>query len=1077
MRGTLVRVCAVLLALAGAGGAPAAAQVTTGGITGRVTDSAGAVVPEATVEVVDPATGLRRNVAVRSNGMFLVQGLEPGGPYRVTVRAIGFQPAVRTNVNVKLSQNVRADAVMARQTVQVEEIVVAGVDADPDFTASRQGVQTTINDTLLRRLPTLDRDFSDFVKLTPQVSVREGEGGGVTAAGQNNRYNAIQIDGATVNDRFGLGRTGSAGGQADGRPVGLDAVKEYQVLLSPYDVRQGNFTGALINAVTKNGTNTFSGSAYVSRRQDNWAGFPVDQNEFSNWQFGGSIGGPIKKDKIHFFANAEFRREDQPASGPYFGFNEGPVVVRSADVDAFNARASALGLAGGNFNLVQVERPLANVLGRVDFQLNDANRLTVKYQYNDASRDVFSRTTSITNPTMDLDTYGYYFQSKTHNPAAQWLTNFKNGSANEFRLSLNRIRDARTPNVFEPIILVQNYPQASGTPLQVYSLRSGSEEFSQGNELDQDIWELTDNFTFPVGNHRVTVGTRNELYKVRNLFAQASYGVWQFDNQANFDAGIVEQYRARLPLPGSNNGEAKFTSGQLGFYVQDDWTVTPTFQLTGGLRADVPFFSTDLAYDQRVIADFGAQDTPGGQVLFSPRVGFNWDFNGKGISQLRGGLGLFTGVPAYVWYSNAYGNNGLGLVGLTCGQGGPAGSLAPAFSPDAGNPPNTCATGETVAPGGALGEVDLIGQDTKFPQVFRANLSFDRRLPYGIIGSIEGLYSKDVNQFFIVNRNLNAPTGTDANGRVLYGTLNANGTVTPSYFDLATYGPSFNGGVYELRNTSKGYSISLTGQLRRNFGRNLQASVGYTYSEAYDVQSFTSSRAISNWQFGRVHATNDLNDERTRSSFDRPHRIVASGTYTIGWKFPTDISLTYVGQSGTPYTYRTGGASGRGDLNRDGSNSNDAIYIPTGIGDPNGPVFSNAAQEAAFQEFIDGDNCLSSQRGSIMERNSCRNPWQNRVDMSFRQNLPVMQGTASFEIQIFNVLRMLDRDWGNVKTVGGGQFFDQAILDVTSATGINGREIVTFNPALLDNRYQLVSSAASVNPSTYYIQAGLRVTF
>src|SRR2546426_568155 len=287
---------ALLAALVAAVPQVATTQVTTGGITGRVSESGGTPVPEATVEGLKVATGFSYVVRVRPTGTYLVQGLERGGPYRVSFRSIGFQPSVREGVTVLLSQNVRLDAVLARQAVELEAVVVQG-QGDADFTPARQGAQTTITDSLLRRLPTIDRDFTDFIKLTPQVAVREGEGG-IAAVGQNNRFNTIQVDGSTVNDRFGLGRTGQAGGQADGRSVGIEAVKEYQILLSPYDVRQGNFTGALINAVTKGGTNEFKVSAFAYRRQQNWAGFPVDQREFSNTQWGFSFGGPIQRDRL-----------------------------------------------------------------------------------------------------------------------------------------------------------------------------------------------------------------------------------------------------------------------------------------------------------------------------------------------------------------------------------------------------------------------------------------------------------------------------------------------------------------------------------------------------------------------------------------------------------------------------------------------------------------------------------------------------------------------------------------------------------------------------------------------------------
>ncbi|MBA3555449.1 MAG: TonB-dependent receptor, partial [Gemmatimonadales bacterium] len=607
LSGKVVPHVLLLLVALTAGTVQAAAQVTTGGIIGRVVDSTGTPVAEATIEVLNPETGLRRTVNVNQQGNYSVLGLVPGGPYRVTIRSIGFRPLVREDVRVPLSQSVRADGTLARQAVQIEELVVTADASGAEFAPSRQGTQTTISDTLLRRLPTLDREFTDFVKLTPQVQVREGEGG-ITAAGQNNRFNTIQVDGATVNDRFGLGRTGQAGGQADGRAVGLEAVKEYQVLLSPYDVRQGNFSGALINAVTKSGTNRFSGSVFGYHRNEAWTGFPVSSAEFSNWQFGGSLGGPIQQDKIHFFANFERREEDRPAAGPFFGGSD-PVVVRPEDVAAFNAAAASYGLSSGNFDRVDISRPATNLLGRVDFLIGESSRLVAKFQYNEAALDVFDRTTSISNPTIELSNNGYFFDDNTYNPSLQFFTNFANGSANELLVSANIIRDRRTPFVREPVIIVQNYLQPSSTS-QIYTLTSGGEEFSHANELDQDIFEITDNFSIPLGAHRLTIGGRWEGYRVRNLFGQNVFGRWQFDDQADFAAGVVEQYQIRFGLPGSNGGESRFRAGQFALYAQDDWSVSPTFTLNPGLRFDLPYFTTALNYDPRVIADFGAQSKP-----------------------------------------------------------------------------------------------------------------------------------------------------------------------------------------------------------------------------------------------------------------------------------------------------------------------------------------------------------------------------------------------------------------------------------------------------------------------------------
>lgn len=1066
---------ALLTGLAG----PLAAQgVTTGAVSGFVRDSAGAPIANAQILVTYEPTGFRATATSNTNGLYLAQGLEPGGPYNVTARAIGYRPERAAGLRVSVAQTTRLDFMLATSTVQLEEILVANPANEEIFSPSRQGTALTVGDSALRRLPTLNRDFADFVKLTPQVGVRDGDEGGIAVSGQNNRFNTIQVDGATVNDRFGLGRTGQTGGQAGGRAVGLDAVKEYQVLLAPYDVRQGNFTGALINAVTKNGTNDLSGTAFITYRNDALAGEPLGNTEFNQTQFGASLGGPIIRDRAHFFINAELNRRTAPATGPYFGSADNPAPITQADYDRFLDIMEGYGLTAGDGDLFDRSNPLTNLLARFDWQLGTQNRLVFRYGYNQAEDDNFSRSTATNNPVFALSSTAYAFKNKTHNPSLQLFTNFANGASNEFRLSFQSIRDRRTPVVVEPNILVENLDNAN-SPAGSARIQSGSEQFSQGNELDQDFWELTNNFSKPVGNHLVTIGTRNEFYKVRNLFAQSSYGVWRFDNLDDFEAGLAENFLVSGSTGGGVTGETPFSAYTLGFYAQDQWALSDRFSLTYGLRADIPIFPDQPEYEARVAEDFGEYGVPSGQILWQPRVGFNYDLRGDRTSQLRGGVGVFAGAPAFVWMSNAYANTGLRFSQLTCSAGN-----TPAFSPML-PAPQSCLDGTAIEPGGFLGEVDIVGEDTKFPQVLRANLGIDQQLGNGLVGTLEGMYTKGINDYFIVNRNLAGPVGTDAVGRTVYGTFSGSGSSSPDYVN-SIYGPSFSGGVYELLNTSENYSYSLTGQLQKRFGANLFLTAGYTYSHAEDVHSFTSSRAISNWRFAWTYFGEQTEDVATTSSFDRPHRFVVGASWTAPWKrFPTDVSLTYVGQSGQPYTYIASGASGRGDLNADGTNTNDPIYIPTGPTDPmmlftdvldddDNVVLSAADQAEAFDEFISGEACLSEQRGEIMARNSCRNPWQTFLDMSIRQSLPTINGHAlSLEIGIFNLLNLLNEDWGKVKTAGGGVFYTDDPLQQVGYDAGTGLPVFNFDPANLENRYSVTSALGN----SYQVQVGLRYAF
>jgi hypothetical protein len=458
-----------------------------------------------------------------------------------------------------------------------------------------------------------------------------------------------------------------------------------------------------------------------------------------------------------------------------------------------------------------------------------------------------------------------------------------------------------------------------------------------------------------------------------------------------------------------------------------------------GLRVDIPVFFDQPTYADQVNTDFNNPDVPSGQILWNPRVGFNWDIGREQMQQLRGGIGMFTGNPAYVWMSNAYSNNGTGIGILGCGEGNPNG-LAPAFSSDAFGQTLSCvdASGSPtvgIGDGDFLGEIDLIGGDTKYPQVMRANLAYDRRLPADFLLTLEGIFNKGINDYFIVNRNFGADgTGsafaTDANtGRVLYGTQNQTGRSDPDYFRPSVYGTG-SVGVFELLNTSENYSYNLTAGVQKFIGEDLRLTGAYTFSRAYDVQSFTSSRATSNWRFGRMNAGDQLVDVATISSFDRPHKVTMSGTYDFPWKsWPTQISLIYIGYSGTPYTYISGGSSGRGDLNADGIVGNDPIYVITG---PSDPLMSweSSTDAAEMDALIAANSCLNDQRGTIMERNSCRNPWQNFMDLAVTQGFPAFAGNNRFSIQlgIYNFLNLLNSDWGIIKTAGGGVFPSQTVV-------------------------------------------------
>lgn len=1087
---------AATVALAGAAHAQG---TTTGAVTGRITDPSGNPVANAQVEIRNVATGARNGQVTRENGRYYLANLDVGGGYTITVRRIGFAPETRPGVVVSLSQTTRVDLTLRAQATTLAEVAVTGTRTGADFSPTRQGTQTTISDTLVRRTPTLNRDVADLTRLTPQVSTDPS--GRQSAGGQNNRFNNIQVDGVSLANRFGLGASPTLGSQVGGRAIALEAIKEFQVLLSPYDVRQGNFTGALVNAVTQSGTNEFKGSAFLYYRDQNFSRDTafVRNSPFLRRQLGVSLGGPIIRDRLRFFLTAETSRNATPASGPFYDPTSPNGIVNTtsanlritpAQIDSFNLGARNRGVPNvGSPTAFGLVNPLLNTFARLDYQISSGNRLVIRNIYNDQKQDDFFRSNGTFNFTSN-----YFRRTERSNQAvAQLFSNLPGAASNEAIVGLTSTRFKRAPSVLSPQYLVQNIG-GSGTGL---SFRGGTENSSQGNELREDLFEIQDNLTFPRGAHTFTVGTRNEIYKVYNAFLQNSYGNYTFASLADWVSGAnATSYAGSGSLGGPV--AAQFTAGQFGGYVQDQWTVNPRLTVTGGLRVDVPVFFDKPASTASVKTDFGRStaDIPSGNPQFSPRLGFNYDVTGDQVNQLRGGIGMFQGSPAYVWLSNQYQNTGSGLGQITCGVGNlnggaPAFTATPVAPTQCGNRVGLSGAnaalngtpGVSLTGGNFVGTVNLADPRLKFPQLLRATLGFDRRLPGGLVASVDGLYSKSLNSFFYTNINLPLDNAThiDAQGRTVYGSLAANGVPT-----VNVRFPRYGTNVINLGNQSKDYAYSVTGQLVKRFNGFFEGTAAYTYGRSYSVTDLTSSVALSNYQFGRVFSGSQFDQSLAPSAFDQPHRLLINATVTAPWKrFPTNVTTYASRQSGTPFTYTyfagTGGAN-RGDLNADGSNANDPIYIPTGPTDPkqpfvattiSGTAYSAAVQAQFFDQFVQEAPCLRSQRGRIMARNSCRNPAFYTWDATVEQTLPELRGNRlTARLDIFNVANLLNSKWGKIRSATG--FTNTTVLGAQTMTGADPATQVpqvTFNPTFI--RYpQLLNNAAF-----YQLQASVRYSF
>lgn len=1062
-------------AVVGVSDIAAAQGVTTGAITGLVTDESGKPVEGAQIQVENKSNGYRASTLTRDNGRYYIQGLEVGGPYTVQVRRLGFAMVSKDGITVALGQATPVDFALKQQVATlagVEVTATKGAIISPNKT----GVGTTISDTSIARLPSINRDFTDFARAAPQVSTT---GNGLSGGGVNNRYNLIQIDGANESDLFGLGANGRPGDQAGAKSISLDAVKEYQVLLSPYDVRQGNFSGLLINAVTKSGTNEFHGSLFGYTRDQDLTRKQPFLGAFSRQQYGGTIGGPIIKNKAFFFLSGEWQGEELLSTGPFIGSADSP--VSQAQVDQFNSVLDGYGIAGGTGERVNRPNPLTNIFARLDLNFLPNTRVVLRHNYAGADNENFFRDQiTSTLPQFPLTSYGFAFTSRKNATVLQAYTSLGNGILNELNVGYTTVNDKRDPNSKTAAISVQ-VPRSTGSGFALF--QAGGEASSHGNQLDQKTIEIMDNLSFSLGDHNITVGTKNILYESANLFANNLFGTWRFNSLDSLrgtcaTCGGVAQaasYAVSVPTPAGTDGFIRMKTATYSVYAQDQWTIRPTVNLTYGIRADIPTFRNTPVYNQAVDTayDRRTDEMPSGQIQWSPRIGINWDITGDQRNQFRAGIGSFTGNPAGVWLSNMYGNTGLvGTPGLNCNNATVTNAFyPPAFSAAAlASPPTRCGgTNANPASAALSSTINSVDPEMRFPQFMKYSIGFDHDFGNNMVATIEGLYTKAQYALFYSNLALTGPQGVDARGRTMYGTISG-----------ANSSPAVFGGrnqVYDVSNSSRDYSYNITASLNKRYSNNWEGNLAYTFSQAKDVQSTLSSTAASNFNQGRT-VSGDLLDKTTlaTSKWEQPHRITAVGTYTFPWKM--DVSMIYTGSSGSAYDhyYST-------DENADGSTANDLVYIPKSTTDANEILFTGynvpaqaanvTAQQQAFERFINNRECLKNQRGQIQSRMTCRAPWRDLYNVSLRQSIPSIQGHAvSVAVDIFNFANLVNSKWGQQKSVVQPGLPGVQLLTRTGVATQNGKTVgvYTFNTQLADYDVRNVES-------NYRIQLSLRYSF
>jgi outer membrane receptor protein involved in Fe transport len=1047
---------------------------TTASIGGKITDNNGEPLPGANITAVHQPSGSTYGATSDFDGFYRISNMRTGGPYTITITYVGFEAAVATDVFLQLGENRRISKQMQESVNQLDEIELVA-ERNGLFSSGRNGAETVISQRDIQNIPAASRSIADFVRLTPQASIREGvDGFSISISGQNNRYNAIYIDGAVNNDVFGLAGSGTNGGQTGVNPFSVDAIETFQVQVAPFDVKNSGFAGGSINAVTRSGTNNWEGSAYYFYRDENLAGKTPGGlvndgdsrerlSEFSAETTGFRIGGPIIKDKLFVFINYE-NQDDETAQPFTFSNYQGDSSL--ADLQGLsNFLNTQFGYDPGSFENSTATLKSDKIIAKIDWNINQDHKLSLRHSYVQAE-NLEARRSS--NRSIQFLNGSEFFDTETNSSALELNSRFGDKFANNFVFGYTKVDDDRDPQGSPfPSVTIQD---GGG------SIIFGAEPFSTANLLEQEIFTITNNFEIYSGAHAITIGGSFEYTEMKNVFFGNNFGTYTFSNLNDFLTNQpANAYQIGYSLLGQRSvgddstGAAEFATSQLAAYIQDDWNITDNFKLSLGLRIDVPFWRDGIENEVfntetvRLLTAAG-KDLQGARVgkgidtnlHIAPRVGFNWDVFGNRTTQIRGGFGVFTSRLPLVWPGGTYNNNG-----VTAGFSTERDFADPIFfNPDV----NTQQVSVEPGSGGTGGNIDLFAPDFQLPQVFKTNIAVDQKLPiWDLVLSTDFVYNENLQAVFYENLNIGGPVGF------------TNGPGRRQIFSRNAIDRRF-GGIYLASNTDEGYSYNVAVTLSKPFYRGFQGSVSWTFGRAEAIFDGTSSQNSSQWRNQQTVNGKNSNLPTTISDFSPGHRVIANVSYEHQWtkNLKTTIGLFYEGSEGTPFSYIY--QEGR-DLLNDDSRDNALIYVPRNASEitllegANG--LTAAEQWAALDAFIRGDSYLNSRRGKFAERNGTQGPWSDIVDLKFMQDFSInafgKNHTLQFSADIFNFTNMLNEDWGRKKFVPGN-----IGLIRTETAGEN--PVFSFNPnSFAEGVEQLDDSG--IQSSRWQMQLGIRYIF
>jgi hypothetical protein len=1088
---TSVRLSKLSLALVAVlAAAPAFAQSTSAGVGGHVVAADGQPVAGAEVTITHVESGTTSRAVTDASGNYSARGLRVGGPYTITITKAGTGASSEDNVYLALNQVADVDATLNADVTTLGEVTVVGTAGSDLFSPDKMGTGSNVTRDQIEALPSATRNIQDFIRLDPRIAQVSKADGAISAGGQNTRYNAIRIDGVSAADPFGLESNNLP---TERQPVSMDAIQEINIDLANYDTTITGGTGAVINAVTRSGTNEFHGSAYYDVRDKDWVREELDGVKFNGFDkeetWGATLGGPIMKDKLFFFANYEKYTRSAPGTSltetPY-----GRGFITDADIARVQAAAQGYGFDAGSLSLPDSSKTETEEYAvKLDWNITDDHRATLRY--NNFEQNVV-RFPLISSSGVSLSTSWYELPKTYETWVGELFSNWSDNFSTEFKLSRKDYAATRNPVANLPQIQIRGYGPSN------QSLYFGTEQNTHVNIVKTQEDTFFGAGTFYVGDHTIKGGLDYTTSDILNFFGRNLNGVYVFNNIADFENNRPTSYIVRAPRPDGGSiadVPARYTIKNTGVFLQDSWAVNNNLNMMFGVRIDMPDFSEQKLHNQLVEDTYGYDNTNTvSDDLVQPRFGFNYTFDSERPTQLRGGVGLFGGAAPNVWLAGTYQNTGLNYVEYSVFN--PA-DLVGTFTPNV-DPPYVPATGTNPActpvatlPNCPRANVDIAEPGLQLPSVWKANLAFDHELPwYGIVASAEvlltdvkdGIYFERLDLF---DANGNGATAIGQDGRPIFWNSFGLDPANSGNFGMSAgtkgaqvknYRPNGIGDVMLMRNTSKGKGSQLTVSLNKPMANDWGWMAAYTRTSAKEVSPLTSSQNTSNWSGTLINAANE------NISYNSRYAIKDRFSGNLTWQHAffgdnmTRVGLVYEGRSGRPFSYIF-----FNDINGDGANTNDLFYVPSGPGDvlfrPTSTQTS-AQVEASFFEWLDAHPDLKAYSGRIAPANEFRTGFVHNFDLRISQEIPsFFEGhKAEIALDVMNIGNLLNSKWGRIQDYG---FFSTArVADYAGIDPATGKYVYVFTgstdePGIQENNNDKGNTAVS----RWSVMASIRYSF